>query len=124
MKYSVLEHHEDGSDRHYDLLVEQPGGELRTWRLKTPPSRVEQIATALEPHRNAYLKFEGPVYPGRGWVRRWDQGSVSLLLDHRGRWHALMRGERLHGLLTLETDPTGDETEWRCRYIPRVASSH
>ena len=68
-----------GGGEHYDLMLERPGARmLATWRVMLPPMhwvaarRLE--LTQLPDHRQAYLRREGAISGGRGWVWRVDQG--------------------------------------------------
>lgn len=74
----VLRHVLTGGE-HYDLMIESPrGGALATWRIMLPPShwaaarRLEMVR--LADHRRAYLRREGRISGGRGWVWRIDAG--------------------------------------------------
>jgi len=79
-RFVILEHTgapDDTAGRHYDLLLED-GESCRTWRLASLPEpggpAVE--ATALAPHRLAWLDHEaGAVSGDRGFARRIDGGT-------------------------------------------------
>ncbi|QDU59248.1 ATP-dependent DNA ligase [Planctomycetes bacterium Pan216] len=118
MRFAVLEHHtKEGF--HWDFLAQRPGGSLRTWSLSTPPDHQSVgLATPLPDHRTVYLTYEGVVYPGRGFVRRWDSGSFELLVDREHLYRALVRGERLRGVVEFEPFERFVEEVDRYRYRP------
>lgn len=81
LSYVILEHTVNG-EKHYDLMLEVPGQErLRTLQLK---ARLEKPGdacefTELEPHRRAYLEYEGEVSGNRGTVKRIERGTYEAL---------------------------------------------
>jgi hypothetical protein len=81
LSYVILEHTVNGT-KHYDLMLEVPGQEkLRTLQLQT---RLEKPGDAcackeLEPHRRAYLEYEGEVSGNRGHVMRVERGTYETL---------------------------------------------
>jgi hypothetical protein len=102
MRFVILEHH-DANGIHWDLLLEQPYGGLRSWRLETcPPGPGWKIAVPLPVHRDAYLTYEGPIPARYGWVRRWDRGTFRLVCDTAETVRLLLDGQRLVGCLELE----------------------
>lgn len=81
LSYVILEHTVNGGV-HYDLMLEVPGQEkLRTLQLQ---ARLEKPGDTcafkeLEPHRRAYLEYEGEISGNRGQVKRIERGSYELL---------------------------------------------
>lgn len=79
---TVLLRHDRQRDTHYDWLLadpRHPGGPLWTWRCAWPSWRWRDMAswplTVLPPHRQRYLRYQGPLSGHRGSVTRVDQGS-------------------------------------------------
>lgn len=117
MRYAILEHRRIGCV-HWDLLLAGPWEGLRTWRLARPPeSPAWRPAEPLAIHRLVYLVYQGPVYPSRGSVRRWDEGAYRLQRDDPSELRLLLWGRRLCGLLEMER--IGDSREWRYRFERR-----
>ncbi len=92
LSYVILEHSVNGT-KHFDLMLEAPGQEnLRTLQLQ---ARLLKSGDAcafkeLEPHRRAYLEYEGEVSGNRGHVKRVERGTyevlgASVLLSPEGR---------------------------------------
>jgi hypothetical protein len=116
VKFVILEHHDRVFGQHIDLMLEQPGKDgLRTWRMARLPSLQSQSAEELAPHRRAYLTYQGPVYPDRGWVRRRDRGTYQPLIDRPGLIRLRWEGESGSGILELEGDAVDDSALWQCR---------
>lgn len=81
LSYVILEHTVNGGV-HYDLMLELPGQEkLRTLqmqaRLLKPGDTCE--FKELEPHRRAYLEYEGEISGNRGQVKRIERGTYESL---------------------------------------------
>jgi hypothetical protein len=103
LRYVILEHTLKG-EKHYDLMLEVPGHEkLRSVQLKTrldtPGDTCE--FKELEPHRRAYLEYEGEVSGNRGHVKRIERGTyeplgASVLLSPEGAaaYRVELTGER------------------------------
>ena len=88
---------------HWDLMLEQDG-KLLTWALEKLPAPGKSIpAIQLDPHRIAYLDYEGPISGERGSVSRvlrghysWKPGSeklVAVLELPYERWEVTFRNE-------------------------------
>jgi hypothetical protein len=104
MRYVILEHRQVGRLRHWDLLLEQPHGELRAWRLeRCPPGRGWNTAVALADHRRRYLRYEGPISGSRGYVRQWDAGNFRTATNEKNVVRIHLNGRRLRGLLEMES---------------------
>ncbi len=117
MKFAILEHHDPRLGRHIDLLLEVPGSDdLRTWRMAKPPSLVSQPAEEISRHRRAYLTYQGPVYPDRGYVQSWDRGWYEALIDRPGIIRIRCRGTRGAGILELVGDAVDESAPWQCRW--------
>ena len=81
LSYVILEHSVNGGV-HYDLMLEVPGQEkLRTLQLQARLLKPGDTCEfkELEPHRRAYLEYEGEVSGGRGQVKRIERGSYEPL---------------------------------------------
>jgi hypothetical protein len=77
-RFAVLRH-EGVEEPHYDLLFEtRAGGSLMTWRSPAWPIVRNTTVQMLEPHRNLYLDYEGPLTDHRGHVRRITLGLCTL----------------------------------------------
>jgi hypothetical protein len=75
LRFVVL-YHDGIAEPHFDLMFEiEAGGELATWRSPRWPIDQETILTPLQPHRAAYLQFEGELSRHRGRVRRVAAGT-------------------------------------------------
>ncbi|MEP0845574.1 MAG: hypothetical protein HRF50_02000 [Phycisphaerae bacterium] len=99
MQFALLEHSTD-QGTHWDLLIEQPGGEtLATWRLSTDPTAATTPIPAqrIQDHRRIYLTFEGPLAGGRGEVRRLDAGKAEWLERTAERTAMRLHGAKLNG---------------------------
>lgn len=78
MRFVVLRH-EGVEEPHFDLLFEtQGGGALMTWRSPVWPIERNTAVVMLEPHRNVYLEYEGPISGDRGVVHRVAAGLCKL----------------------------------------------
>lgn len=122
MRYVILEHHEPNG-LHWDLLLEQPSGRLRSWRLeKCPPGPGWKTAVPLPDHRSAYLAYQGPIPARYGWVRRWDQGTYRLVCDTEQCVRLLLDGRRLVGC--LEVERRGGATAYRFFQQPPETCRH
>jgi hypothetical protein len=80
---TVLLRHETRSGGHFDWMIGGlPGGGagLWTWRVVFDSGAWSSAGamrlTELPPHRRDYLRYEGRLSGGRGWVRRADEGRV------------------------------------------------
>lgn len=134
-RWILLEHVDAPDDplgRHFDLLIED-GETCRTWRLAALPliAGPAVAATAIAPHRRAWLDHEaGAVSGGRGFARRLAGGSCTMVdppmptgarAAEVGPERVVVRlegeprdGVALHGVLILERGATG----WDARLVP------
>ena len=81
LSYVILEHTVNG-EKHFDLMFEVPGKEkLRTLQLKTRLEKPGDYCEfkELEPHRRAYLEYEGEISGNRGMVKRIERGTYEVL---------------------------------------------
>jgi hypothetical protein len=86
----------------------QDGSVLLTWALDELPQVDRQVsAEQLNDHRLMYLDFEGDIGSGRGYVTRWDRGSLDWLERGPDRWIADLNGERLRVRVELSRPPHG-----------------
>lgn len=116
MKFVILEHRQVEA-RHWDLLLEMPYADARSWALEEcPPGIGWRRARELDPHRELYFRYEGPISGSRGHVLRWDEGNYELLADARGIVRLICRGQQICGILELEHI---DEAAWRYRFFNR-----
>jgi hypothetical protein len=117
-RFVVLTH--DWPCWHWDFMLEEEEG-LRTWRLDGPPHSAGGItALPLEPHRLAYLDYEGPVSGARGTVKRWDRGEYEVLEAAPLHLLIALRGARLQGTARLDNEGHGG---WRYHFAP-AAGGH
>lgn len=122
MRFVLLEHRR-GHEVHWDLMLEQPNGELRTWALPArPPWSGWRTAEELPPHRSLYLTYEGPISGNRGHVKRIDRGVHRTFASGETEVRAALRGlkmpvmvelQRLNEFINLEF---GERPRWRCRF--------
>ena len=111
-RFVILEHTHQGI--HFDLMLEVDG-QLRTWRLDTPPEPGRTLrAEPSFDHRLVYLEYEGPISHNRGHVRQWDAGTYSG--DARGATlvSVELTGRRLCGRLELRRSA---EAAWDLAYV-------
>ena len=81
LSYVILEHTGNGG-KHFDLMLEVPGQEkLRTLQLQARLLKPGDTCAfrELEPHRRAYLEYEGEVSGNRGTVKRIERGTYEPL---------------------------------------------
>ncbi len=96
--------------RHWDLLVEVPGGErLPTWRLTRNPlgTTVEIPAQRLPDHRRFYLDYEGELSRDRGVIRRVERGPATIERFEDDRLIVALNGERLQGRFEIALQESG-----------------
>ena len=99
-RFAILEH--DHPHLHWDLLLEA-GTVAQTWRLAEPPRTGARFeAERIFDHRLLYLDYEGPISGSRGFVVRWDRGTLTWQLQEEKCVVAHLEGGRLRGLLRLE----------------------
>lgn len=113
MRFVVLRHVPPRDKPHFDLMLEDSSGLLRTWRCDRLPDAAWQAVTPLSEHRDVYLRYQGPVL-GRGWVRRVECGNCRIVADREVVVRAILRSGQGCGVLEIERNrdsPTG----WRCR---------
>ena len=93
--------HEGIADPHFDLMFQfERGGPLRTWRSPVWPVAGRTRLTPLDPHRAAYLDYEGPVSGGQGSVRRVAGGTFTVNMPDPRTWELVLTGgEGVKGLL-------------------------
>lgn len=107
---------------HYDLMLEM-GEALWTWAVAEWPPPEGRSAVRLPDHRTHYLDYEGPLSEGRGWVRRIDRGTYSVLKHQGNQWVVRLHGDRFQGLLSLEelspeeSFSAGDLRSWRLVWV-------
>ncbi len=87
---AVLLRHHTPDGVHHDWLVGTPQDRLtpyaRLWtaRVKHPSRWWRQLGCfeleTIQPHRRAYLRYQGPIFGHRGWVTRTDHGVVTIRL--------------------------------------------
>jgi hypothetical protein len=88
--------------RHFDLMLEH-GDALWTWALdRMPEPGQSAVAERLPDHRPVYLDYEGEVAGDRGRVSRVDAGEFDIVTETESHLEVVLRGETLHGMLTLE----------------------
>jgi lysophospholipase L1-like esterase len=76
LRFVVLRH-EQAASAHFDLMVEhEPGGRLRSWRVRHWPTRSDDTLEPAPDHRRDYLELEGELSGGRGSVHRVCEGTA------------------------------------------------
>ena len=116
MRFVIL-HHRGVTNPHFDLMLQLPNNELRTWQIANPSESAVLPARAIVNHRSAYLQYEGPISGGRGFVKRWDRGIYLALADESSLFRAMLRGEKLHGILEMRRDGSND---WSFQFQRRI----
>lgn len=115
MRYAVLKHERQG-EAHFDILLAEPQGGLRTFSVTHfPLGPGWRPVRPLPSHREVYLSYQGPVYPGNGYVRRWDDGNYRLCRDDATGLVAHLDGRRHCGRLELRVTK-GDD--WELEFTP------
>lgn len=113
----LLRHYLPDRSWHYDWLIEPPGGDeperVPTLRLRIRPDEASGpfAAALLEPHRRAYLTYQGPVSGDRGAVRRIASGTCTALAEtERGLVFDIVWDDAEPELWRFEArpDPEGD----------------
>lgn len=103
MRYVILEHRQVARAPHWDLLFERPNGGLIAWRLERCPSMAGWLpALAAPEHRRLYLRYQGALSGSRGFVRRWDHGTLRIVSLTVNDACLLLNGNVLVGRLVLE----------------------
>ena len=98
LRYVIQRHSYAGFD-HFDFMFEEAGREtLRSFQLPDEPTP-ENLAAGiscreLAPHRKDYLSYEGEVSRGRGTVKIWDAGLLSVRKATKARMELALESER------------------------------
>lgn len=121
----VLHKHSGYGQLHYDLMIRN-GQQLTTWQLMEDPRHcpLGQAlgARLIQPHRLAYLEYQGPVSGHRGQVEIIDRGACQWQpggLD--GPLELVMDGPGLAGRWQLE--PVGEDV-WQIQRLGRDWQAH
>ena len=99
----VIHEHVSGVDTHFDLMLESADS-LRTWRLDTPPHKIQSQpvpATSIADHPKRFLTYEGPVQNGQGNVRIVDSGTYCSAEETCTQLKLTLAGRILKGTFTL-----------------------
>jgi len=116
----VIHIHSGSGRRHYDMMLAD-GDALATWQLLRSPlglAEGESIpARRIQPHRAAYLEYEGPVSRDRGRVDRLDAGTYERLATGQTCWRVHLHGHRLAGPFELSR-PDEQTDDWTLRRLP------
>lgn len=99
LRFAILRHNHPSL--HWDLFLED-GGRLRAWRLEKEPVEFPVRASQGDDHRLMYLDYEGPVSGERGYVDRWDGGSLVWGEARDDRYVFDLQGEKLAGRFIVE----------------------
>jgi hypothetical protein len=98
---------------HWDLMFDVGDTGLKTWAVNEAPDTCqEQPADQLADHRAMYLDYEGEVFPDRGHVARWDEGTHQVLAHDAEQLQLHLLGARLRGIATF----TMENSAWRLRF--------
>ncbi|GAB4194176.1 MAG: hypothetical protein Kow00105_08370 [Phycisphaeraceae bacterium] len=109
---AVLLRHHTPDGVHHDWLVGTPQDRLspdaRLWsaRVRHPSRLWRRLGRfdleTIQPHRRAYLRYQGPISGHRGWVTRTDHGNVALRLWTPKRMILDVRFHHFAGLLRID----------------------
>ena len=117
----VIHEHTGHGPSHYDLMLGD-GDSLATWQLPASPLDLppgsDMPATRIQPHRSAYLDYEGPVSRGRGEVRRIDRGTYERVHVDESRWRIRLHGQALEGVYDLRRS-RDDPRQWTLSRPPQ-----
>lgn len=121
----VIHLHAGYGPSHYDLMLGD-GESLATWRLAESPLDMRPgsvlPARRIQPHRWAYLDYEGPVDRGRGEVRAIERGTYERVHVEDSHWRIRLHGRTLEGLFELRR--RGDDPrQWTLSRPPGGAST-
>ena len=101
---------------HWDFMLEE-GGELATWALASEPADGPAIQSRRLPqHRLTYLDYTGEISGGRGFVRRFDDGTFDWISQMDTLIRVRLAGEKLSGVATLSLLPGSDGNAWEFRF--------
>ena len=99
----------EGRDSHWDLMLESKTDcGLETWALEELPifdvesSNGVVLARQLEPHRTAYLEYEGPVSKDRGFVERVFEGTYERTMLDPNKFEITVLGYTFRGRVLFE----------------------
>ncbi len=103
----VLHKHSGYGQLHYDLMIARDRT-LATWQLFADPRDLprgrEIPAVRIQPHRKAYLDYQGPVSGARGQVERLDRGRCRWTQIDQATMELAFDGEFLTGPWRLSQD--------------------
>ena len=80
MNRFVVHKHTQGSEFHWDLMIEW-GEKLKTWRLENPPEKLaieKTKATPIFDHDKKFLTYQGSVNNDKGTVEIVDEGICTI----------------------------------------------
>lgn len=100
----VIHKHTQGSDTHWDLMIED-GDKLKTWRLENPPEKLAGQRTKATPifeHDKKFLTYQGPVNNGKGNVEIVDEGMCSILSEEDNNLQISFEGKVLKRSFNLQ----------------------
>jgi hypothetical protein len=124
MAFVILEHAGHGPS-HYDLMLDQEGEGLATWRIedwRRLKTGCHAAARRLADHRREYLTHEGPVGGGRGRVRRVEEGVYELSRREDGLWEVRLIGRQLRGRFELRRVGPAQE-QWELSGVSECAKA-
>jgi hypothetical protein len=102
----------------------QRGESLATWQLASPPQGLAEGASLparrIQPHRLAYLGYQGPVSDGRGEVIKIDGGECQVIAITEDMIELDFRGGLLRGRLALRRIGVTEAAEWE---LSRLSAS-
>lgn len=100
--YVVLKHTTpDGI--HWDFMLETRDN-LKTWRITTPPQKLQSTVTNAEKifdHPKKFLTYEGSVNNGTGNVVTVDKGTYSIVNENENELNIQIVATILNGIYTL-----------------------
>jgi hypothetical protein len=101
----VLHKHSGYGKLHFDLMIAR-GERLATWQLFADPRDLqpggEISAVRIQPHRLAYLDYEGPISGDRGRIERLDRGRCRWTQIDEATIELTFQGRDLIGPFRLQ----------------------
>jgi hypothetical protein len=99
----VIQQHECGSQRHWDLMLEN-GAALATWQVEKSPGlwpNESIVCHKIADHRMKYLSYQGPISNQRGDVHIVAAGTYQPAEIGEKKWRLVLCGDKISGELEL-----------------------
>ncbi len=121
-KFVIQEHLKKDEGIHWDLMLETTGI-LETYRMPTPPEKIDENKIdiiKIADHPLKFLTYEGPVNKGLGSVKIADNGKY-LILEQKENYKKLkFEGGKIKGIFTLKLI---SENKWQLKLIEKTNQS-